>query len=54
MPALSVRANVPFRQERLPVKIQRADLPGVGYWPHVHAPDEVGALLERFLAALPG
>jgi pimeloyl-ACP methyl ester carboxylesterase len=51
VPALVVRANIPVRLDRLPPAVQGGDVPGVGHWPHVHAPARVAAALEQFLSA---
>jgi hypothetical protein len=55
--ALSVQAfggtgqgTIPIRLDRLPAQIKRAEVAGVGHWPHVHAAAEVNAIVDGFLA----
>ena len=54
VPTLVVRANIPIRMDRLPDRIDGAEVTGAGHWPHVHAPGRVNLLLEQFLSVRDG
>ncbi len=49
VPALVVKANVPTRLDRLPDGVESAEIRDVGHWVHVHSPDALNSLLDRFL-----
>ena len=51
VPAVCVRANIPVRLDRLPATVRAVEIPGVGHWPHVHAPEATNRAIETLLQA---